>query len=73
MLPDDPILLKSLGDAHLAELRAQAAARRSAGARAVPAWRNIAGRAMLSAALRLLGEHGDMPAVDPTTRTADHA
>jgi hypothetical protein len=71
MLPNDPILLKNLGDAHLAELRANAASQRRADSWRLPAWRSIAGRAMLRAGLRLLGEPRGLDMVDGS-QTADH-
>ncbi len=71
MLSNDPMLLKELRDAHLAELRSRAATRRAIHPSSMSAWRTIAGRAMLCAALRLLGEPGTGPIADPS-RTADN-
>jgi len=51
----DPMLHMQVAEAHLAELRAEAAARRQM-ARSVPSWRRVAGRAMVAAGQRLLGE-----------------
>jgi hypothetical protein len=60
----DPVLLKAMGDAQLDELRRDAALRRELGPN-VAWWRRMAGRAMLGAGVRLLGEHESRRAFEP--------
>ncbi|HEX5480392.1 MAG TPA: hypothetical protein VFY79_11805 [Dehalococcoidia bacterium] len=51
----DPLLHMDIAEQHLAELRAEAAARRQL-THGVPRWRRFAGHAMVAAGRRLLAE-----------------
>ncbi len=60
----DPMLMKSVGEEHLEELRREAEVRRAL-APEVAQWRKVTGRAMLWAGTRLLRERQAGPVMEP--------